>query len=911
MKRVLRAAAPLALGAALLVGGLTTANATEVPFTDIGSHWARTTLTQAYEDGILKGTSATTMSPNQSITKAQAITVLCRILGVTGKGDVSGLNIPSHAWYAGDAAKGVYLGLLDGDDAGTLDKPLTRGEAFVLFGQAFQKLLALPGVDDALANFSDGPYLTHKAVRFAAANLIDSKVVNGIDGALKTDQPLSRAEFVTMLYRIVDRYSPAEGYGGQRTGGAVLSGDADLNGVKAADLWFDQTSSRIHLTDTSALWAVVRSDKLEELTIEGSGHIGQLVIANNQGDVDLNVPDSFNLSVVSVGSGSGEVTVGGSIFGAEVIGDGRTVTVNATGLSNVIISGNGNTVTVNNAGETLDDLILTGENNTVILNGNALRLYIEGRDNTVRGPGRVSHVNLFTRYYNVDVKTGAVNQWDSYDLSKVKVQLDAPKVLAAGETLKATAHLTCSDADKGKLCTGSWYLNGQLAEESPVILGSGDPVSHITVDYTHDLQQEATLQYVLTYENNDGDTFTQSGYGSVYLETFSDLGLADTAVEVTAPARLAPGQALSATAVVTSPESGKVCTGSWTIDGKEVAHGPVTLGTSQPYMTYKFDYYYGLPENSTVALTLTYTTEDGREQSVSGSAQVAVENYPDNGIARGWLSLGAVNTLPAGQTLEVTAYPGYLEAGKTCTGTWYVDGKAVSTQTVVLGRDTPKLSHKYTYTEDMKRTSEVTFVLSYTTQDGRKQELSAAKTITLQNYDYSYYHGPTPQEALNTVTSNYAGNYTLAWALNHDYSKEIKTAWVNAKGYSSRTQYLIWVNLTYQRVNIFQGAQGNWTLIRECLCGSGKPSTPTIRGVFATTYKQSSWNYGSYYCGPVVRFYGGYAFHSRLEYWPMGSGRYYDGRIGFPISHGCLRMYDDDIWFIYNNIPNGTTVVVY
>ena len=93
--------------------------------------------------------------------------------------------------------------------------------------------------------------------------------------------------------------------------------------------------------------------------------------------------------------------------------------------------------------------------------------------------------------------------------------------------------------------------------------------------------------------------------------------------------------------------------------------------------------------------------------------------------------------------------------------------------------------------------------------------------------------------------------------------------------------------------------------------GSGKPSTPTIRGVFAVTYKQSSWNYGSYYCGPVVRFHGGYAFHSRLEYWPMGSGRFYDGRIGFPISHGCLRMYDDDIWFIYNNIPGGTTVVVH
>ena len=43
----------------------------------------------------------------------------------------------------------------------------------------------------------------------------------------------------------------------------------------------------------------------------------------------------------------------------------------------------------------------------------------------------------------------------------------------------------------------------------------------------------------------------------------------------------------------------------------------------------------------------------------------------------------------------------------------------------------------------------------------------------------------------------------------------------------------------------------------------------------------------------------------------MNSDRYYDARIGFPISHGCLRMYNEDIWWLYNNIPNGTTVVVY
>jgi lipoprotein-anchoring transpeptidase ErfK/SrfK len=314
-----------------------------------------------------------------------------------------------------------------------------------------------------------------------------------------------------------------------------------------------------------------------------------------------------------------------------------------------------------------------------------------------------------------------------------------------------------------------------------------------------------------------------------------------------------------------------------------------------------------------VKLVLSYTTQDGRYQEVVGEGTLKLRNFADNGIARATAALKAPATLEPGATLKVTADVTYLEAGKACTATWYVDGKPVSNQSVVLGKDIPTLSYNYTYTEKMNLNSQVKLVLSYTTQDGRYQEVMASTNVKLKNYGYLYYHDMTEEELLKMVTSTYAGNYTLKWAQEHDYDPEIKTAWVNLKGYSSQTEYLVWVNLTYQRVNIFKGSQGNWELVRECLCGSGAPATPTIKGVFTTSYKQTAWDYGSYYCGPIVRFYGssGYAFHSRLEYWPMNSDRYYDASIGYPVSHGCLRMYNDDIWFMYNNIRNGTTVVVH
>lgn len=165
---------------------------------------------------------------------------------------------------------------------------------------------------------------------------------------------------------------------------------------------------------------------------------------------------------------------------------------------------------------------------------------------------------------------------------------------------------------------------------------------------------------------------------------------------------------------------------------------------------------------------------------------------------------------------------------------------------------------------------------------------------------------------LALVTTGYKGNYTLSWAQNHDYTPLEKKAWVQAKGYSSATGWLIWVNLSMQRVNIFKGSQGNWDLIYSCIVGTGAPGTGTPVGLYTTTYKLAAgWTTSTYTVKPVVGFKNGtgYAFHSRLFY--PGTTRLMDASIGYPISHGCVRMYDEDVAYIYNNIPVGTTVVVF
>lgn len=142
-----------------------------------------------------------------------------------------------------------------------------------------------------------------------------------------------------------------------------------------------------------------------------------------------------------------------------------------------------------------------------------------------------------------------------------------------------------------------------------------------------------------------------------------------------------------------------------------------------------------------------------------------------------------------------------------------------------------------------------------------------------------------------------------------DYSEATMEGFVEQKGYSSSSGYLIWVSLKTQTVNLFSGSKGNWELVRSMPCASGKPATPTVKGTFRIQYRYNQWVFDGYKVRYVTGFYEGYAFHSRS--YNNSFTQLLDPTIGEPASHGCLRMLDEDCKFIYDNIPYGTTVVVY
>jgi len=121
--------------------------------------------------------------------------------------------------------------------------------------------------------------------------------------------------------------------------------------------------------------------------------------------------------------------------------------------------------------------------------------------------------------------------------------------------------------------------------------------------------------------------------------------------------------------------------------------------------------------------------------------------------------------------------------------------------------------------------------------------------------------------------------------------------------------YLIEVSLSEQKVRVFYKN----TLLKEMICSTGAPSTPTPKGTFKTSDKiKYAWlpkyNVGAYY---FVRFYGSYLFHSTPFDKEGNLIETEQKNLGTPVSHGCVRLDLNEEKWLYETIPSGVSVKIY
>ena len=163
----------------------------------------------------------------------------------------------------------------------------------------------------------------------------------------------------------------------------------------------------------------------------------------------------------------------------------------------------------------------------------------------------------------------------------------------------------------------------------------------------------------------------------------------------------------------------------------------------------------------------------------------------------------------------------------------------------------------------------------------------------------------------NVISSSTTAEINRKWMLRSSSYKPdtvLQRAMSIANGLSSSTGYLVTVDLSNHRTVVFEGSRNNWTPIKNWICSTGAPSTPTVVGDYTVGIRGYSFGHG-YTCYYYTQFYGDYLFHSVL--YDEGTSVIQDGRLGYSISQGCVRLKIENARWIYDTIPYGTHVKTY
>lgn len=190
-------------------------------FTDVHpADWYYDAVNHAVSNNLFNGTSATTFSPSQSMTRGMFVTVLGRMAKVDTESytSTSFSDVPAAAYYAPYISWANGEGIVSGIGNGQFspDTPVTREQiAKMLFTYA-QSLHIDTNTDFIPDKYYD--YTDYRTVsRYASQAVswcINNGIINGSNGKINPQDTATRAEVATMLMNaepiLHDKTNPSE-----------------------------------------------------------------------------------------------------------------------------------------------------------------------------------------------------------------------------------------------------------------------------------------------------------------------------------------------------------------------------------------------------------------------------------------------------------------------------------------------------------------------------------------------------------------------------------------------------------------------------------------------------------------------------------------------------------------------------
>ncbi len=167
-------------------------------FSDTAGNWAENHIEELAAAGVIRGYEDGTYRPAEPVTRAQAVTLLSRVLGWEDGGDVVFAGeVP--AWAQSAVAAAVRRGVVQGYPDGRFlpDRPVTRAEMAVILDRAVKLPAASKGLD--FADAASVPAWARPSLERAAA----AGIIRGYEnGELRPGATVTRAEMAVLIKRM-------------------------------------------------------------------------------------------------------------------------------------------------------------------------------------------------------------------------------------------------------------------------------------------------------------------------------------------------------------------------------------------------------------------------------------------------------------------------------------------------------------------------------------------------------------------------------------------------------------------------------------------------------------------------------------------------------------------------------------
>lgn len=171
------------------------------PVETAAAHWADSSLTKLRDWGVMRGDQNGSMEPDRNITRAEFVTMINRAFGYKTMGKQPFRDVKGTEWYANDINIAYNQGYFVGSSKNTAspNDSLTREEAMTLIGR---NLMLTPDESENMI-FTDGRALSSWSRGIVTAAAKKGIVKGDSEGTFRPQAPITRGEVATLLARTI------------------------------------------------------------------------------------------------------------------------------------------------------------------------------------------------------------------------------------------------------------------------------------------------------------------------------------------------------------------------------------------------------------------------------------------------------------------------------------------------------------------------------------------------------------------------------------------------------------------------------------------------------------------------------------------------------------------------------------